>query len=457
MKRGVVILISVLCVVAFAGLVVYGWQHRWGGRMDTTVQPPLVLTMPKLDRTLTLAPEDFDDDVWQTLPALEVPMLHQITKVPHSRDLVPIVTVRTFHNGSDVYFLLEWGDTTHSGVHDIEEFPDSVAVGFPLGGEPPSESIMMGFQSLVNIWQWKANLDALVWGPDPDQRVTANVNYTYLAQADLPSAGEEVTSACQDLVAIRPGTLTAKEEIIVSGRGLWRDGRWQVIIRRALTTADADNDAQFTPGQTHVTFAVWDGGQGDRGSRKSISEWVVLEIESSVRAPAPEPAEADEDSSSPSGPATTAAGGPPLATTTWPMLLADAPGDEAEPVTINISARRFEYTPSEITVQRGQLVTFRLVSEDVTHGLYLDGYGINMKVRAGDVATTTFRADRSGRFTFRCSETCGPFHPYMIGYLNVEPNTRYHVFVIAMAVICALVVVGALVGSLVAHKRKEVA
>ncbi len=50
MNRGLVILISVLSVAVFAGLAYYGWTHRWGGEMDTAVEPALVLAMPRRRR-----------------------------------------------------------------------------------------------------------------------------------------------------------------------------------------------------------------------------------------------------------------------------------------------------------------------------------------------------------------------------------------------------------------------
>jgi heme/copper-type cytochrome/quinol oxidase subunit 2 len=37
-------------------------------------------------------------------------------------------------------------------------------------------------------------------------------------------------------------------------------------------------------------------------------------------------------------------------------------------------------------------------------------------------ARLTFVADRPGAFRFRCSVTCGPLHPFMIGRLIVGAN-----------------------------------
>ena len=112
-----------------------------------------------------------------------------------------------------------------------------------------------------------------------------------------------------------------------------------------------------------------------------------------------------------------------------------------EPRLINITAKRFQYTPNRITVRKGERITIRMESLDVTHGLYVDGYGINIKARPGHVGMATFVADKTGRFSFRCSETCGEFHPYMIGFLEVTPNTRFNLFVWAIGITFALILI----------------
>ncbi|MDT3705087.1 MAG: cupredoxin domain-containing protein [Thermincola sp.] len=90
---------------------------------------------------------------------------------------------------------------------------------------------------------------------------------------------------------------------------------------------------------------------------------------------------------------------------------------------IFVQARQFGYDPAVIKVNKGDKVTIELISEDVTHGLYLDGYDVNLITRpAGDPGVATFIADKTGKFNFRCSQTCGAFHPFMIGKLVVEPN-----------------------------------
>lgn len=87
-----------------------------------------------------------------------------------------------------------------------------------------------------------------------------------------------------------------------------------------------------------------------------------------------------------------------------------------------IEARQYAYSPSELHVNPGDTVTFELVSTDVVHGLYVDGYGVSVEADPGKTATLTFVADRPGSFRFRCNVTCGAMHPFMIGRLTVGAN-----------------------------------
>jgi len=98
----------------------------------------------------------------------------------------------------------------------------------------------------------------------------------------------------------------------------------------------------------------------------------------------------------------------------------------AEEKFFEIKAKKFSYTPNIIKVNKGDTVRIRLLSEDVSHGLYLDGYEVNTSSQPGQDGNLKFIADKTGRFTFRCSVACGEFHPYMVGHLIVEPNWKYY-------------------------------
>ena len=116
---------------------------------------------------------------------------------------------------------------------------------------------------------------------------------------------------------------------------------------------------------------------------------------------------------------------------------------------ISIDARRFGYTPGRIIVNKGDILILRFSTSDVSHGFHLDGYPIELIARKGvtfrrntlqeekghlktdwdRVSAVKFVASRSGKFIFRCTETCGNLHPFMTGELIVKPNTPYHFFI----------------------------
>jgi heme/copper-type cytochrome/quinol oxidase subunit 2 len=91
--------------------------------------------------------------------------------------------------------------------------------------------------------------------------------------------------------------------------------------------------------------------------------------------------------------------------------------------TFRIEARQFAYSPSELKVNSGDTVNIQLLSTDVVHGLYVDGYDISVEADPGQTRTLSFVADKPGSFRFRCNVTCGAMHPFMIGKLNVGSNT----------------------------------
>jgi cytochrome c oxidase subunit 2 len=90
--------------------------------------------------------------------------------------------------------------------------------------------------------------------------------------------------------------------------------------------------------------------------------------------------------------------------------------------TYRIEARSFEYAPPTIQVNQGDRVTIEFASTDVVHGLYIDGYDLNVVADPGQTAKLTFIANQSGSFRFRCSVTCGALHPFMIGKIEVGTN-----------------------------------
>jgi len=90
--------------------------------------------------------------------------------------------------------------------------------------------------------------------------------------------------------------------------------------------------------------------------------------------------------------------------------------------TFKVKASRFAYAPSILKVNPGDQVTIELTSQDVVHGLAVDGYDLEIQADPGQTARLSFTADHEGTFRLRCSVTCGSMHPFMIGKLQVGNN-----------------------------------
>jgi cytochrome c oxidase subunit II len=86
---------------------------------------------------------------------------------------------------------------------------------------------------------------------------------------------------------------------------------------------------------------------------------------------------------------------------------------------IRISAKTFEFEPSEITVKKGIPVTFELVSLDRHHGFKLSAFQMRADIKPGSVEKVRFVPDRTGTFTFLCDVFCGDRHEEMSGTLTV--------------------------------------
>ena len=439
MKKGLlVVMICLLGLVVFAGLAVYGWNLRYGPAEGVLPESFPTLSVPFVARSIKLAPDTGPADaVWQDLPGVQVSLMHQVMAKPWPQGHTPAVSVQSFHDGEYIYFRLSWKDDQADTAISPGKFADACAVALPVKSGSVPRSIMMGFSDLVNFWHWRADMDAEFWhGKSPDLPAYSDYHTPFEKTEVDPTIITKVDSAVTDLLASRPGALTRKKHQLVQGAGVWADGTWSVVFKRALTTEHTDADSQIKPGKYFAAFAVWDGDHGDRGGRKSLSDWVVLDI-APVGAPAPAGLLSGSGGGAVLGLATARGADATTAQAPPTPALTNVGGPET-PRVITVTAKRFEFTPSTIELDEDELVTLRLESLDVTHGLYLDGYGIRLKARPGLVDKATFRADKTGRFSFRCAETCGEFHPYMIGYLSVTPNRRFHIFVALALATCVL-------------------
>lgn len=92
---------------------------------------------------------------------------------------------------------------------------------------------------------------------------------------------------------------------------------------------------------------------------------------------------------------------------------------QVAPKRIEVTARRFAFEPSEITVKKGQPVILAIKSLDVAHGLRFRELNLNVNVRKGGSEELRFTPEKTGDFVGHCSVFCGSGHGGMMLTLHV--------------------------------------
>ena len=105
---------------------------------------------------------------------------------------------------------------------------------------------------------------------------------------------------------------------------------------------------------------------------------------------------------------------------------------------VEVSAKKYEYTPSPIHVKQGTKVQLRITATDHTHGFKIGAFpdgsdntgspGLAFtspqdcwKIEKGQSATIEFVAQTPGTYSFKCCVRCGLGHGGMKGQLIVDP------------------------------------
>lgn len=107
------------------------------------------------------------------------------------------------------------------------------------------------------------------------------------------------------------------------------------------------------------------------------------------------------------------------------------------PLVLHMTAKDFEFDPSEIHVRQGTTVQLLVTSMDHTHGIRIspfpDGRAPNTppglsfpygqdcyKLKKGDQVTVEFTAYDPGTYSFQCCKACGSGHNRMVGKIIVD-------------------------------------
>ncbi len=157
------------------------------------------------------------------------------------------VSVAALHDGERLAFRLEWDSPTENReIGDTTAFPDAASVALPARKDSPL--ITMGMPgAAVNAWYWRADDEG----------------------------------KARQVVAEGLGTSRTVDVKLVAGHGVWKEGRWAVVLSRALRVDTDEPVAQLAVGEKAAfAVAVWEGSRGERGGIKAFSQnWRELTLQ----------------------------------------------------------------------------------------------------------------------------------------------------------------------------------
>jgi DMSO reductase family type II enzyme heme b subunit len=230
-------------------------------------------------------PEGPDDAAWDVAEPMDMRLAGQVVAAPRWQNpSIEMVTVQALFNENDIAFRLTWDDPFKDVKHDkskefntneiskvggfnsyveandmvpraLETFRDSIALQFPV--KPPQGTKKPHFyrgssSDQVHLWVWRADLDA---------------------------AGKRGTEEGNARGWKQPIKAQTEDGQQITGKAIWDQGRWSVVMKRPLKTGDK-NDVQFQKGVfIPMSLNAWDGSNGEHGLIMSLSTWHYVLLE----------------------------------------------------------------------------------------------------------------------------------------------------------------------------------
>ena len=105
---------------------------------------------------------------------------------------------------------------------------------------------------------------------------------------------------------------------------------------------------------------------------------------------------------------------------TYPALPSDLNRDSVPKQVVEMTAQRYKFTPEEVHVKAGTLVTLKITALDGTHGFAMSDFGIDVSLPEKHMVTVQFYVPQKGEHSFSCSHLCGIGHFGMNGTLVSE-------------------------------------
>jgi mono/diheme cytochrome c family protein len=241
-------------------------------------------------------PKTIPASIWQSAQA--VPIV--VSPLWWREYVLPDLKVTAVHDGTTLAIRLSWLDSTpNQEILRTDDFEDMAAVQLYKAGKDRHEPFVgMGSSDrIIDLWLWRASWQGK--GPTSDRQLDDypfdSPNYAALKRdrdkgapdfQTARAAGNQGTrpdgkSTASQLTARGFGSTTFRSRAsqLVSATSQWKDGRWTVVLRRALQIRP-EQGLTLAAGESYSSaFALWFGEARDRNGQKLVSIWHDLKIE----------------------------------------------------------------------------------------------------------------------------------------------------------------------------------
>lgn len=253
---------------------------------------------------VTAAPSSMASDAWSHAPMTKL----RLTPLWWRNEADLELQVQAVHDGKSLFLRLSWSDDTPN-LHSLktEAFKDAAAIELYRGNAEPF--VGMGAPGApVDVWMWDSDHDGSVADvEDANPRITVDQYPLSAAAVDSAEYARPTTKTDaqpkafltaraagnpivphgkgqggSQLEVSGPGSVTFTLPVnqLVKAHGEWRDGRWTVVMSRALAAGQGSGSVSFAPGErVSAAFAIFNGAKRDRDGQKLITIWQDLVLE----------------------------------------------------------------------------------------------------------------------------------------------------------------------------------
>jgi len=217
-------------------------------------------------------PSSIDDPAWEQASASTFMLVPNV--ITEQRLFTPLnnaITVRVLYNDTEIGFLLDVNDRTESRP------------GGPVTAYFPTGAARTMYPAAAATQLPKADTYSSAAPEEPQYQHGDAAHHTTIwfwnAGSIKPPSAPRVVLLDATGAHERPNPRAATTDAVggeLLARGEWQNGRWRVLMKRSRITGAAA-DINFVEGEfIPVSFANWEGNNGEIGAKHTFTPWYWL-------------------------------------------------------------------------------------------------------------------------------------------------------------------------------------